>query len=78
LNLPRQEAAGGWRNCILRKIYNLYASLNIIRVIKSRRMGWSRQVAHMGELGSAYKIIVGKPKGKNHSEDLGVDGKIIL
>jgi hypothetical protein len=27
---------------------------------------------------SAYSILVGKPEGKNHSEDLGVDGKIIL
>jgi hypothetical protein len=27
---------------------------------------------------NAYNILVGKPEGKNHSEDLGVDGKIIL
>jgi hypothetical protein len=26
----------------------------------------------------AYKILVGKPEGKNHSEDLSVDGKITL
>jgi len=27
---------------------------------------------------NAYKILVGKPKGKRHSEEVGVDGKIIL
>jgi hypothetical protein len=27
---------------------------------------------------NAYKIVVGKPEGKDHSEDLGVDGRIIL
>jgi len=25
-----------------------------------------------------YRILVGKPNGKNYSEDLGVDGRIIL
>jgi hypothetical protein len=25
---------------------------------------------------NAYKILVGKPEGKNHSEDLGVEGKV--
>jgi hypothetical protein len=32
----------------------------------------------MRETGSTYKILVGKPEGKSHSEDLSVDGKIIL
>jgi hypothetical protein len=27
---------------------------------------------------NAYSILAGKPEGKNHLEDLGVDGKIIL
>jgi hypothetical protein len=32
----------------------------------------------MEEMRNAYIILIGKPKGKNHSEDLGVDGRIIL
>jgi hypothetical protein len=32
----------------------------------------------MGEMRNAYKILVGKPEGKNHSEDLDVDGRTIL
>jgi hypothetical protein len=32
----------------------------------------------MGGACRAYKILVGKPERKNHSEDLNVDGRIIL
>jgi len=32
----------------------------------------------MGESRSVYRALVGKPEGKNHLEDPGVDGKIIL
>jgi hypothetical protein len=31
-----------------------------------------------GEMRNAFKIVVGKPEGKNHLEDLGIDGRIIL
>jgi hypothetical protein len=31
----------------------------------------------MGEMRNAYIILVGKPEGKNQSEDLGVDGRIL-
>jgi hypothetical protein len=39
-------------------------SLNIIRVIKSRRMKWTGHVAHMEEMINAYNILVVKPEGK--------------
>jgi hypothetical protein len=32
----------------------------------------------MGDYRCAYKILVGKPKGKRHFEELGVDASIIL
>jgi hypothetical protein len=47
------------------ELHNLYASQNIIRVIKSRRMRWVVHVAHMGEMRNVYKIFVGKTEGKN-------------
>jgi hypothetical protein len=34
--------------------------------------------AQMGEMIKAHKILVGNRKGKDHSEDLGVDGKVIF
>jgi hypothetical protein len=32
----------------------------------------------MGDRRGAYKVSVGRPKEKNHLEDLGIDGRIIL
>jgi hypothetical protein len=29
-------------------------------------------------MSDAYRIVIGKLEGKKHSEDLGVDGRIIL
>ena len=35
-------------------------------------------VARMGERRGAYRVLVGKPGGKSHLEDVGIDGSIIL
>ena len=40
------------------------SSPNIVRVIKSRRMGWVGHVARMGEGRGVYRVLVGKPEGK--------------
>jgi hypothetical protein len=32
----------------------------------------------MGEGRGAYRILVGRPEGRNHLEDPGIDGRIIL
>ena len=32
----------------------------------------------MGDRTDVYKVLVGRPMGKNHLEDEGVDGRIIL
>jgi len=58
------------------ELHNVCTSPDIIRVIKSRRMGWTGHVECMGEMRNAYSILVGK--GRDHLEDLGIDGKIIL
>jgi len=47
-------------------------------LIKSRRMRWARHVARMGEERGVYRVLVGKPEGRNQREDLGVDGWIVL
>ena len=38
---------------------------NIIRMIKSRRLGWAGRVACMRESRGAYKVLVGKPEGRS-------------
>jgi hypothetical protein len=47
-------------------------------MIKSRRMRWAGHVARMGEGRDAYRVLVGRPEGRSHLEDPGVDGRIIL
>jgi hypothetical protein len=45
-------------------LHNVYSSLYIIQVIKSRRMSDAGQVARKGERGGVYGGFVGKPKRK--------------
>ena len=56
----------------------LYSSPNIVRVINSRRTRWAGHVARMGEERGVYRVLVGKPEGKNNWGDLGLDGWITL
>jgi hypothetical protein len=46
----RENVAGDWRRLHSEELHNLYASPNIIRVIKSRRMRWAGHVGCMGEM----------------------------
>jgi hypothetical protein len=59
-----EEVAGYWRRLHNEEPHNLYTSPNIIRVIESWRMRWAGQVARMGGMRNAYKILVGKPERK--------------
>jgi len=60
---PRRDGVTGeWRRLHNEELNDLYSSLNIVRVIKSRRMRWSGHVARMGERG-VYRVFVGKPEG---------------
>jgi hypothetical protein len=70
--------AGGWRRLHNEELHNLYTSPYIIKVIKSRRVSWTEDVARMGEIRNAYSILVGKPEVRNHSEYLDVSGRKIL
>jgi hypothetical protein len=45
----RDEMTGEWRKFHNEEHHNLYSSPDIIRQIKSRRMGWAGHVARMGE-----------------------------
>jgi len=59
---PRMdEVTGKWRRLHNEELNDLYSSPNIVRVIKSRRMGWTGHVARMGEERGVYRVLVGKP-----------------
>jgi len=60
----REEVTGEWRRLRNKELNDLYSSPNIVRVIKSRRMGWARHVARMGEERGVYRVLVGKSEGR--------------
>jgi hypothetical protein len=75
----REELTGGLRKLHNEELHNLYASPNIIKLIKSRSMRWVGPVASMGEMRNGYSNLVGKPEGKKKQlDDTGIDGRIIL
>jgi hypothetical protein len=53
-----------WRELHNEELNGLYASPNIFRVIKSRRIRWAGHVARMGERRGVYRVLVGKPEAK--------------
>jgi hypothetical protein len=54
----RDEVTGDWRKLHNEELHNLCSPPNIIRMIKSRRMGWAGHLARMGENRNAYRILV--------------------
>ncbi|KAJ4439164.1 hypothetical protein ANN_15121 [Periplaneta americana] len=61
----RDEVTGEWRKLHNAELHALYSSPDVIRNIKSRRLRWAGHVARMGESGNAYRVLVGRPEGKN-------------
>jgi hypothetical protein len=46
--LKRDEVTENWRKLHNEELHNLYSSLNIIIMIKSRRMRWAGHIVRMG------------------------------
>jgi hypothetical protein len=72
----RDEVTGEWRKFHTEELHNLYSSPDIIRQIKSRKMKWEGHVACMGEGRKVYRVLAGKPEGKDHLEDGDIDGSM--
>jgi len=71
------EVTVEWRILHSEKLYDQYCLPHNIRVIKSRRMIWVGHVARMRKE-VPTKFWWGDLMERDHPEDLGVDGKIIL
>jgi len=56
----RDKVTRKWRKLLT----GLYFTLNIVQVIKLRKMRWAGHVAHIGVKSDLYRVLVGKPDGK--------------
>jgi hypothetical protein len=61
---PEREEDGSWRNLHNDELHNLYSSLNIVRVIKSKKLMWAGHVERMGKGRGVYRVLVGRPECK--------------
>jgi hypothetical protein len=73
----RDEVIREWRKLHKEELNDMYSSHNIVRVIKSR-MRWVEHMECMRDRTTIYRVLVGKPEGRNHLEDPGADGRILL
>jgi hypothetical protein len=58
----RDEVIVEWRRLHNKELYALYSSLDIIRVIKTRRLRTAEHIARMGESRDASRVLVGRPE----------------
>jgi hypothetical protein len=55
---PKKDEEGSCRKLHNDELPNLYSSLNIVRMIKSRRMKWAGHAAPMGDgRGDIYRVF---------------------
>jgi hypothetical protein len=60
----RDEVTGEWKKLHNEELRDLYSSVSITRIIKSRRMSWIGHAARMREKRNVYRLLVGKKEGK--------------
>jgi hypothetical protein len=61
---PKREEDRSWRKLHNDELHNLHSSLNIVRVIKLRRMRAAGHVVCMEEGRGVYRVLVERPTGK--------------
>jgi hypothetical protein len=60
----KREEDGSWGKLHNDELHDLYSSPNIVRVIKSRMLGWAGHVARVGKGRGVYRVLVGRSEGK--------------
>jgi hypothetical protein len=63
--LKRDEVTGDWRKLHNEELIDMFCSPNIVRMIKSRRMGWVVHVTRMEKSRGVIRVLVGKSGGNS-------------
>ena len=58
------EVTAKYRRLHNKELYKIYCSPNLTGVIKSGILSYAGHVAHMGDRGGAYRVLMGRPHGK--------------
>jgi hypothetical protein len=74
----RDEVAGHCKRLHDDELYDLHPSPNIIPVINSRTITWAGCMARMGDREVHVRFWWEHLGERDHLEDLGVDGKVII
>jgi hypothetical protein len=72
------EVTGDRRKLHNEELNDLYSLLNIVRLIKLRRMRWAASVTRMGKGEMYIGFWLGNLRERAHLKDPGVDGRLIL
>jgi len=68
----RDQVTKKWRRLHSEDVHEPYSSTNIIRLIRDGRMRWAVYVVRMEKKRDAYRVLVGKSKGKKATWKTGV------
>jgi hypothetical protein len=75
----REQVRGGWRGLHDDQLHNVYTSPKYYSDDQIKEDETGGEMLHGMEIGEVSKIFWSENlKGRDHLEDLGVDGKIVL
>jgi hypothetical protein len=74
----RDEVTGEWRKLHNEELNNPHSSPKAVRVMKLKRMRWAGHVARIWEKRVHTGLWWGNLRERNHLEDRGIDGKVII
>jgi len=74
----KEEVAGDWRRLHNEELHNSYASPNVVRMVKSRRMRWARHAVCVREMRNIYSFMLCKLEGKRPLGRPNLYGRLML
>jgi hypothetical protein len=74
----RDEVTGEWRKLHSEELNDMYLLPSNIGVIKAKIMRWAVRLLRIGKKGGVFRVLAEKPEEREHLEDPGIDGRIIL